>query len=869
MLNSNVGVGSCPVADGSATLTESISDYPKLTIVEYTNSSPSSKTGSLYRYAGMSFLLESISVDSCHISGFESQITYTYTHKSKQTLEYPIRVYDFVQANKNNAAKKKANSLSFPIGSLISWAVGRAGGGVSAPPFLVDLNKSPSAEDIVTVKQFLDEYIQMAGLVYVFRGDSASTAPVGSGGSVNSSVVSNYTISYNAVPTYKKTVLSWNKQDDYEQNPITKKQYRQLESHEYVLYEGDFKVHLPPGEDGTNSIAPRDLSIMSDNSGITKSCKITKYKWGQPEAEVSATFGYANCALELIDDPEKPNSATEIILAAVSDKVIDSGNAQQEVLSAIQSGKYGYPDDAIWSREPVWRLIQVQETEYIYEPLNITMNPLLKQEDGTLIPVKVPKDYDKFLTSNLEVLTSERTKGWTITRFAQEDPTNWTKGSIASWLTLKTLVDLKEEAEGDTVESKQLYNWRLYTAKVSLEQYLYRRVPIWEEVNYAIAPYSKYYTDLDEVDWQVDYIPKKFLGGLDDRDDTPVPVLYPDPNWAPELMLVAKSRYKSAFGLSGNPDYNPFKRNYWGSNPFTITTGTEEYELTKYSVLPSKNTRPAVTELHADYGHVSTVIGAIGSQAGSAGTVYPVHPYMDINDYGVKGVGLPTINVSSVSAPYPSTNKDREDQYTTLTSVRVAQDQSFKSYTTTQTMSISDGRPPKATLRRPVFEEIKSDEESVYKNSITYITSSVSNGGLDILPSVSVPAAKNIQEALAGARNQLMMSILTSGSNASCQLAWIGTGKSLVNGRVMLPGGNWIIKSSTQTVHSSGGVSFAQPIQIEAGDLKRPSISSNTVQIANENDGQSSVKVLINANLPYQLGTPLENLPSNFSRWLQ
>lgn len=871
MVSTNINIRSCPVRDGYVTLNEALNDYPKLTVVEFANNDPSLTTGSIFSYFGLTFILEGISVDSCPVENFQKQITYTYVHKSKVIFEYPIRVYDFVQAYKNEAIKKTDSSYFFSIGTLIKWGSRKTGGKVSGPAFTVELPKTPGPEDTTTIKEHMDEYMQRKGLVYQFSGAGASAVKIGTGGAVNSSVVSNYTIAKNAVPTYRRTILSWNKKDVYEEGEaLLKKKYRRLDTKEYLLYEGDYKPHLPPGEDETESVQPRDLSIIKDNSGLTKSCKITKFKWGQPQFEINATFGYAHCALELVDDPEKPNQTTEAVLAALSGEVVEAGNAYQEVLTAIKNGKYGYPDDIAWAREPVWRLVSLKETDFIYQPLILNMSPMLKQEDGRLEPVTVPTEYQKYLNSNLEVLVKEQTKGWGLNRFAQEDPAEWTKGSIASWLSFNTLVNLKDDLEGDTVDSKQLYNWMLYSAKINLEQYLFRKIPLWEEVNYAIVPYTKYYKDLDEVDWQVQYIPKNVLTGKDDADDTLMPVLFPDPNWTPDLMLISRSRYKSAFGVSGNPEYNPFTRNYYGSNPITLTTGEEEYELTRYNIMPSKNTKEEITRLHEGYSNLEDVMEAIEAGVLLPGTLFnDAHDYMTVSDYGIKGVALPELKPGKVKAPPPSKNKLLEDQYTTLTSLRVAQDQSFKSFVTTQSYSISEGRPPKATLRKPMYEEVKEEEDSPYKNSLTYITSSISNGGIDIIPSVNIASANNIQEALEGAKNQLMMSILTSGSTASAQLLWTSIGRSLVNGKVALPGGNWIIKSCTQTVQSSDGVTFAQPIQIDAGTYIVPTLYKETVQLANENEDQSSAKVLLNAILPFKLGTPLENLPPNFSRWLR
>ena len=863
----NLGVGNADLQNGYITLQESLNDYPKLTVLYYSDSDPDITTGSSYTWAGLVFLLESITVDTCLIPGYQKQITLQYVHASKRVMEYPIHTYQFVQAAKGSASKKTSDTIKFSIGTLIGFAQSKVGGNVSAPGFLVELSRNPSPEETVTLKQYIDDQLIVKGLIYKFSEDACYTETLGKGGTVPNTVVSDYTTVKNAVPTYQDTALSWSKKDNYDGAELAKKTYKRLSANEYVIYEGDYKAHLPPGEDGTDSTLPRDLSIMIDNSGVSKSCKVTRYKWGQPEASITATFGYANSALELVADPQKPNASTNAVLSALTGDVINAGNAYQEVLSTIKSGRYGYPDDVSWANAPIWRLTSVKQTDYVYEPLDLRMNPVLQHEDGTFEQVVVPEGAGQFLKSNVEVLVSEKSYGWEIKRFAQEDPGEWTKGSIAAWLSLQTLVSLKDKLQGDAAQSKQLYNWMLYSAKVNLEQYLYRKISLWEQVDYSISPYSKYYKDADSVDWDVQYIPLNVLNGNSPgSDDTPVPVLYPDPNWVPQLMLIASSRYKSSLGLAGNPKYSPFVRNYYGSNPLTLTTGSEEYEYTSYGIYASKNTKPAIGELQTDLGAVDSVLAGIQSSLGDNGTYYKPHSYMNIGDYGIKGVSLGTVNTSAVKGPVASNNQQTDDKYTTTTSIRVAQDQSFKSYVTTQSFTESLGRPPEATTRKPLYEETKDESDSPYKNSATFITSDISNGGIEIVPSISIPAAQNIQEAINGAKFSLTMSILTSGSSASATLVWSSTAKSLINSKINLPNGPWVIKSATQTVQVTQGLPFAQPIEVEAGNLVYSDIGVRTIQIANESNDSDSVKLLLNASMPYRLGSPITQIPADFSR---
>jgi hypothetical protein len=77
-----------------------------------------------------------------------------------------------------------------------------------------------------------------------------------------------------------------------------------------------------------------------------------------------------------------------------------------------------------------------------------------------------------------------------------------------------------------------------------------------------------------------------------------------------------------------------------------------------------------------------------------------------------------------------------------------------------------------------------------------------------------------------------------------------------------------VVKRATQVVQYSNGIPFPQNIQVECGALVGVGISSRTVQIADENNNQESVKVLINPILGQTYGTPLNQIPANFSRWL-
>lgn len=867
---------------GNLTLEDSLNDYPKLTVVEYTSKTSYLPLGHIRKEFGLVFKLDSFTIDIAPVKVANKvyQVTYIYTHVIKFLYEYNINIKDFVESNKNRYVRKSKDKYYFNISSLIQFAKDKSKleGNINSPSFVFSVDIKPSSDSTLTLKQLIDDRLTVTGQVYIFNDNILSFTPLGSNGYLDSRFVSNIQIGYSQDACYLNTILNWSKKDNYDGNDTIRKTYKEIKAPEYVLYEGNHNAHLPPPESKDGTLFPRDLSVMADNSGITKSCKVTKYKWGQPEFEINAVFGYAHAALELVEDPERGNSSTEAVLNSLSDKIVESGNAYQEVLSTIKSGKYGYPDDNTFDKLPVWRLIEIKQTTYNYSKLNLNIKPRIKKSDGSSVPVKIFPELERFLNSNIEILTSEESIGWSIKRFAQEDASNWVDGSISNWLSLKTIISLKDVLLGNSLLTKQQYYWMLYYAKVSTEQYLYRKIPLWERVDYAIEPYSSYYIDVDTVDWQVEDVPVKSLPGYENSNNEEiVKILYPDPNFIPNLLLTARSRLKIAVGLSGNPNYDPWSRNYFGSNPITVTTGTEDYELTKYTILPSKNTKPNIGRNLNNFTNIKHLLESIDTDVKeNKGTFYQRHPYMNISDYGIKEQKLPQINTRlfNINNLEGRLNKDKEDMYATITTLRTAQDHSYKSHLTTTTYTLSEGRPPTATIRKPVFEEVKVEDNknNPYRDTVTYINSSNYLNFSNVIESVNIPSAENLQEAIKGAKYKLILDNLNSGSSANGTLNFtLNNLKSISNTRINIPetSGSWLVKRATISVQYTQGKAIYQPINIECGRYTDLELTSRTVQESNTNNEETeSINVTIDANLPLNFGTPITKIPKDFSRWL-
>lgn len=869
--NYNTGDLGVSVDNGIVTLDCALNDYPRLSIVKYTKDKTVEPLGSRLNAAGLVFFLENISVKIPPIDSpnLVNEITYSYTHIAKKVFEYPINVYNFVKNSGAAVFNKTKDTYFYSIGSLISYATSQAGGGtIASPGFLVELAKNPSIEETVTIKQYIDDQTLVKGLVYQFSGATLGFTKLGAGAGIRGTIVSDITYGYGAIQGYKDSILTWSKSQNYDDSMLKKKLIR-LDNDEYLIYEADYLPHLPPTELG-NGIAPRDLSVMIDAAGITKQFKLTKYKWGQIAFELSGVFGYAHAALELVADPEKPNTQTNLILDQLTGNAAAAKNALFDVLGAVQAGKYGFPktDGSDFSRSMVWRLVTIKETEYIYAAFNPNVSPVLKHSDGTLEAVTIAPNYERAIKSNLQVLVAEETRGWEIKRFAQEDALRWTSGSIDAWLRLQGLIAAPQSnISGDA----RVYYLQLYKAKVNLEQYLYRKIPIFERIDYAIEPYSKYYTDAEEVDWEVQYIPKSSLNEKQgEKDSTEVPVLFPDPNWQPALMVSARSRYQTSIGLSGNPNYNPQAANYFGSNPLTITTGSEEFEFTKYGILPSKSTKASVSGLYSSYTNVLDLLETISTSNNTPGMYYTPFANMSVYDYGLPNVSVPKIDTSKILGNFPNRiDSSKEDQYTTYTSVRSAKDHSYKNFVTTSNFTIADGRPPRAITRKAIYQDDPNvNETSPYLNTVTYVTSNLGGRENGYVSSISINGAQNINEAINGAKFKLQLDIITGGSSASTTLSFLDMPSySIINGIANIPNGTWLVKKSTLTVQYSGGIPFAQPVAIECGLLSNIGISARTVQLANENGNADSVKVLINPILPSRFGAPEDSVPGNFSRW--
>lgn len=765
---------------GSIKVDGSLNDYPQLTIVEYGVGLRADNIGSVTGAFGLTFVCDSCVIKKLPDSDpFKSVKVYgkariveektsSYVHASKAVYEAPIKVRVFVEENRKSAVKVTDDSLYFPIGKLVPYARRYSGGPgtVNVPSFIVKLSRFPGEDETVTLKDLVDGKVMTMGKVYSFDGATLSFKTLGAGGAAPSEMVGDFSVGSAGIASYKDTLLTWD-EDPIKEATDKSISVVRLDGQEYITYEGDYNPHVPP----PSRFVPRDLSPVADIGGITKEFKITKYKYGQPEEELEGVFGYAHAAIELVSDPARPNNSISAFLDAISGDPTGSGNALQEAAQSLFAEKLGIPSIDL-GNNMVWRLISIKRKKYNFQNLNLDIKPKIKNKDGTFSDIIVPKEYEELLKSNIQVLTEEETTGWELRRFQPEDSKNWTAGSVKAWLELKTLKEAGEQiASGDP----RIYNYMLYRAKCNLEQYLWRKIPIWERIRYAIEPYAKYYKDSAEIQWDVQYIPKNSLPQYKNSDDdTEVPVLFPDADWSPGLMITSKNRYSTSVAAMGNPNFNPFQQSYYEINPTTIISGSEEIERVQYGILPSKNTNKKIGSLFQNSVSIAALLSKASSDQGQTGTYYQTQPFTTVSDYGLASAAVPNVPVSVPGSFPTNTSGDTVDRYVSYSTIKSASDNSFKSQIATSQFFISEGRPPQALTRKPSYDTKITDNPSPYRDSVTYISSNSGNESGDYISSISIPGATNKAEAIAGAKFKLIIDQINA-SNGSAILSFAST----------------------------------------------------------------------------------------------
>lgn len=876
-----VPISGVDLKNGIVRLDVSLNDYPRLTVTRYGKNLKPDALGSIVVFQNLRFYCESSYLKtlppSADISDdFADEVTSSYLHVARRVYEKPLRRR---RKGNANAYKISRNFNFYNLDSFYNEASGEGNiygasvEGLSAS--IIRLSKEEDTEDnesTTTLRALYEPRLKIRKQIWAFNQGKLYFKSLNAGSSSIRArdLVGDITTSISAVPTYRRTQLTWEEEPLPEKNSRSVKVVK-LDDDRFYTYEGDWNPHIRPPV----NLTPRDLSANADMGGTTKQFKIVNYRYGQPDTEVEGVFGFAHAALELVSDPERPNDLTDFFLSSIKGDASTSGNAIHEIANAIVAENLGYPSINL-SNQMEWRLISVKFKKYRYQTVPIQFpTPYVRDENGFLTPVTVPQEYNSFLSNlQVEVLIGEDTEGWELRRFATEDAKDWTKGSIAAWNKLRAAKEITPALSG---ADQNIANWLIMSEKLNLEQYLWRRIPIIEKVNYYVGAFADYYKDAEKIQWDVQYIPRnqvsQFAGS---SDTTEIPVLFPSVDWVPELMVLSRTRFTSSIATMGNPNFNPFAPNLYETNPTTVTSGSEEYEHISYAILPSQNTKPDINKLNDKRVNLNTLVSIANSQQELEGTRYKPHPFMQLNDYGLPGKE-PVINNIEVQGTYNTDASSPIDRFISYVTVKSSQGEGIKNNKTTSSYQLSEGRPPTATIRKPNYKEEIDDKKLVppYEDSKTFISSNIVNPGNEFIDSYNADGARNFVQAIRAAEFDLDLSQI----NASNSSVLVSFGKSLDFGSICgtsidigVPGMTNIVKGVSYEVQYADGDSYVQPIQVQIGSYTPTQCTGNSIRVNNnryteERPSQATGELELNIDLG-NYGTQNMVFPKEYSRWV-
>lgn len=845
LINRNISnlYNSLGIKHGLISINFSLDGYPRITVTEYGNNLQIENQGKSIIYGDHVYLLEDSQVKTLPLylrqNNFADEKISTYTHIVKRSLESPLEIKKSITSS--NLIKKTGKYSYVSPSSVLPSNINISTSGKYRIERIEEeegnrLNPLDKVER-TTARDIVEPLLKLSKQVMTYTSKGCSSKRLGA---YTLSVVPLATVDpkIGNVPTYKDTKLSWEEEEPLQDEAIenTNKKIIRKDGLVYYTYEGDWNPHERPP---TDSI-PRDLSIMFDNGGITKSFTITRYRYDKPEYRIEGTFGYAHAAIELIADPLAVNEDQESLLSNFAGSNPEqAANALYDVVSNLAAERLGF-QEINFANNVQWRLIKVKQTDFNYEnvPFDIT-DPYIQNEDGTITKVHIPEEYIPVIEqSNLQALVSEDTKGWELRRFTPESSTEFNQNSVGAWINLQAKKQLRNTNTGNTALSSQAVNFAIYQAKLKLEGFLFRKIPLSEKVVYNIAAYGRYYKDARKINWQVTEIPKNQISEFKDSNDTTlVQVLTPDLNWAPDLMIRSITRFGSSLATMGNPDWNPLASNYYEANPTTISSGSEELEFTAYGILPSEQTDSTINELFNNQTSIGGLLTKASSDQSKEGTIFKPHVNLAIADYGLPGSTPEDISFG-FSPVYPNSSSSLVEKYQEFKTLKTSSGVGVKNNKTTNTYTESEGRPPTASVRKPfTFEEqeLNNSEDNTppFDDSYTLITSNIQNSfGLTTLD-YSAAMARNEKEAKQAAIFDLEMAQI-SNSSLTIELDSIEY-ISLINpntpgNRVVIqgvPDYNWIIKDISFDIQIANGDTYIQPIQITCGCYEPVSLSSD------------------------------------------
>jgi hypothetical protein len=176
------------------------------------------------------------------------------------------------------------------------------------------------------------------------------------------------------------------------------------------------------------------------------------------------------------------------------------------------------------------------------------------------------------------------------------------------------------------------------------------------------------------------------------------------------------------------------------------------------------------------------------------------------------------------------------------------------------------GRPPSATVRKPVNQLNPTQDKNGLKDSLTYLTSNIRDR--NILSDVTITGAQNLQEAIKGATFKLHKDVF-DGASLTTSFTWTQNAIK-PNSVFQYFGQKWAAKSSTFTTQIINGGALNQPVSVTFGEVVPVALTVVSTTATALNTIKGGLVTTVNVTgLPNNIGNSLDNVPLNFGRWVQ
>jgi hypothetical protein len=192
-------------------------------------------------------------------------------------------------------------------------------------------------------------------------------------------------------------------------------------------------------------------------------------------------------------------------------------------------------------------------------------------------------------------------------------------------------------------------------------------------------------------------------------------------------------------------------------------------------------------------------------------------------------------------------------------------DASFKGNIQSSSFSTALGRPPSATVRKPINQLNPKQDKDGLKDSLTYITSNVRDR--NILSDITITGANNIQEAIKGATFKLHKDIF-DGASLSTSFTWTQNAIK-PNSVFQYFGQSWAAKSSTFTTQIINGGALNQPVSVTFGEVVPVALTVVSTTATALNTIKGGLVTTVNVeNLPNNIGYDASGFAPNVGRWV-